>query len=400
VRAGDLLRLTGGAVSGHRLRSALTMLGILIGIASVILLTSIGEGTRQYVMSEFTQFGTNLLAVTPGKTETTGMPGVIATTVHKLTPEDADALRQLPGVLKVVPLSLGMAEVEHGGRGRSVFIYGVNADVPDVWKFRVRQGRFLPGEAARRSAPLTALGPKLKREIFGDANALGEYVRIGGHRFQVIGVMEPKGRFLSFDLDDTAYIPVLRAQQLFNRDELVEIDVLFSEHADVDGLVAGIRRVLIARHDGEEDFTVTTQTEMLDVLDRVLGIVSLAVGGIGAISLLVGAVGILTMMWISVNERTAEIGLIKALGAGRGQILLLFLGEASLLSVAGGVLGVAAGLGVAAMLSWALPGLPVHTPVRFVFAALGVSLAVGLLSGVLPARRAAGLDPVEALHAE
>jgi putative ABC transport system permease protein len=376
------------------------MLGIVIGVASVILLTSIGEGTRRFILAEFTQFGTNLLAVSPGRVETTGVPGSILSTVRKLTVEDAEAVARVPGVEKVVPLALGMARVEKGERGRSVFVYGVNENVPEVWKFRVRQGRFLPSSDPRRGPPVTVLGQKLAREVFGEANALGQYVRIAGQRFQVIGILEPKGRFLAFDLDDTAYVPVGRALKLFNRDELVEIDVMFRPGTDVDGLVAAVKDVLIERHDGKEDFTIVTQNEMLDVLGRVMDIVGVAVGGIGGISLVVGAIGILTMMWIAVRERTAEIGLAKAVGATPGQIQALFLLEAAVLSVAGGAVGVAAGLGIAWALTLWVPGLPVATPPEYVAAALGVSLAVGLLSGVLPARRAASLDPIEALREE
>ena len=375
------------------------MLGILIGIASVILLTSIGEGTRQYILGEFTQFGTNLLQIAPGKTTTTGQPGALGGTIRDLTLEDAEAIARLPGVERVVPLAMGAARVESRGRGRSVFVYGVTSEVPEVWKFRVRQGRFLPGGDPRRGAPLVVLGPKLKREIFGDENALGEYIRIGGRRFKVVGVMAPKGQLLGFDIDDSAYVPVATAQELFNRDGLIEIDVLFSSRARERDVVRAIERELLLRHDGEDDFTVTTQTEMLDVLGRVLGVISLAVGAIGAISLVVGAIGILTMMWISVNERTAEIGLSKALGATSRQILTLFLAEAALLSTAGGALGVGAGLGLAGLLRLVVPGMPVRTPPEYVAAALAVSLAVGLASGVLPARRAARLDPVEALRA-
>lgn len=396
----DVLRLAWGSVRAHRLRSALTMLGILIGIASVILLTSIGQGTRAFVLREFSQFGTNILAVQPGTVRTTGIPGSVMSTVRKLTLEDAEALLRVPGVEKRVPVALGMARVESGERGRSVYVYGVTSDVPEVWKFRVRQGRFLPPGDPRRGAPVVVLGTRLKLELFGEINPLGEYVRIAGDRYQVIGVLEPKGRFLSFDLDDTAYIPVSRALKLFNRDELLEIDVLFSPRLPAAGVAAGVKKTLMARHGGEEDFTLVTQDEMLDVLGRVLGIVSLAVGGIGCISLLVGAIGILTMMWISVNERTAEIGLSKALGASPNQILSIFLLEAAVLSTSGGMLGVGTGLGLAWLLRVVLPGLPIQTPVSFVVAALSVSLAVGLSSGVLPARRAAALDPVEALRAE
>ena len=399
MSAFELFRLSWGAVAAHRLRSVLTMLGIVIGISSVILLTSIGEGTRQYILSEFTQFGTNLLAINPGKAMTTGQPGALAGTFRKLTIDDMEALRRIPGVESAVPVVFGTARVESEDRGRSVFIYGVNSEVPAVWKFRIGQGRFLPTGDPRRAAPVTVLGPTLKRELFGEENALGRYVRIGGRRFLVIGVMAPKGQFLGIDIDDSAYVPVASAQQLFDHDGLWEVDLLFSPLME-DSVVENVRRILIERHDGEEDFTITTQNDALAVMDRVLGIVSLAVGAIGAISLVVGAIGILTMMWISVNERTPEIGLAKAIGASSSQILALHLTEAMLLSVAGGAVGVAVGLGTATVLRWLVPGLPVNTPVRYVFAALEVSLLVGLASGALPALRASRLDPVEALRAE
>jgi len=395
----DLARLAGGAVLAHRLRSALTMVGILIGIASVILLTSIGEGVRADILSEFTQFGTRILGVRPGKSTTAAM-GPIVTTVRKLTLDDARALERLMGVEKVTPLTAGVARVEAGERARSVFVVGVTETVLEVFKLEVRQGRFLPPGDPRRAAPLAVLGPTLKRELFGEANALGERVRIGGQRFLVIGVMAPKGNILGLDLDDRVYVPVASAQRLFNKDALVEIDLIFSERVPVETVRALVTRTMRERHGGDEDFTIVTQKDMLGVLERVLGIVSVAVGSIGGISLVVGAVGVLTIMWIAVNERTAEIGLAKALGASPRQILMLFLFEAGVLSLAGGALGVATGMGIAWMLPVAVPGLPVHTRPSFVLAALVVSLGVGLLSGVLPARRAAALDPVEALRAE
>lgn len=395
----DLARLAAGAVLAHRLRSALTMVGILIGIASVILLTSIGEGARADILGEFTQFGTRILGVRPGKTQTAAA-GPVLSTVRKLTLDDARALERLVGVERVAPITAGVARVEAGVRARSVFVIGVTSQVLDVFKLEVRQGRFLPEGDPRRGAPLAVLGPTLKRELFGETSALGERVRIGGQRFLVIGVMAPKGNVLGLDLDDRVYVPVASAQRLFNRDELVEIHLLGSERVPVETVRAAVVQAMRERHGGEEDFTIITQKEMLGVLERVLGIVSVAVGAIGAISLVVGAVGVLTIMWIAVNERTAEIGLAKALGASPRQILSLFLLEAAVLSLAGGVLGVATGMGIAWLLPAAVPGLPVQTRVSFVIAALIVSLAVGLLSGVLPARRAAALDPVEALRAE
>jgi len=396
----DLLGQSWRALRGHRQRSVLTVLGIVIGVASVILLTSLGEGTRVFVLSEFTQFGTNLVSITPGKTETSGMASSLLGTIHPLTIEDAEALARIPGITKSVPVTMGTAAVEYGGRERGVFVYGVTSEGPDAWQMRVRSGRFLPEGDPRRGAAVVVLGPTLKREIFGDTPALGKHVRVAGQRLLVIGIMESKGQFLGFDIDDAAYIPVSVAMPMFNRDDLQEIDVLVGNASITDSVVAEARRTLIDRHAGEEDFTITTQTGMLESLDRIIRVVSLAVAGIGGISLLVGAIGILTMMWISVNERTSEIGLAKALGASPRQILSLFLAEAILLSLAGGVVGLLFGVGLARLLHVFVPALPVKTPTEFVVLALAVSFAVGLFSGILPARRAAAMDPVEALAAE
>jgi putative ABC transport system permease protein len=252
----------------------------------------------------------------------------------------------------------------------------------------------------RHGAAVAALGSKLKTELFGEKNALGERVRIGGRPFRVVGVMEPKGQFLNIDLDDTVFVPVSEAMSLLNRDDLLEIDVLYYNAAETDNVVAAVKRLMLDRHDGEEDFTITSQESMLKTLDRIIGVVTAAVGAIGGISLVVGAIGILTMMWISVNESTSEIGLLRALGARRGQVMAFFILQAALLATAGGALGVGAGLGIIELLHLFVPRLPVSTPPEYILAALGLSFAVGMLSGLLPARRAASLDPIEALRAE
>jgi putative ABC transport system permease protein len=396
----DLVRFAGAAVLAHRLRSALTMIGIVIGIASVILLTSLGQGTREYIATEFAQFGTNLLQINPGRTTTGGIPTPIGSTVRKITIEDAEAIGRLPVVERVLPLAFGQARVEAGTRARSVYIYGVTSDVPAVWKFQVGQGRFLPPADPRQEAPLAVLGPKVVQELFGDSNPLGTYVRVGGRRLQVIGVMAPKGQLLGFDIDDAVYIPVSIAQELFNQDGLVEIDVLFRHSAEPSAAVDAIRDVLKRRHDDEEDFTIVTQTQMLETVDRVLGIVNWAVSGIGAISLVVGAIGVLTIMWIAVSERTSEIGLLKALGATPSDILLIFLGEATMLSCAGGAIGIGVGFALAGLIRVIFPGVPFAVSLPYVVAALVTSMLVGLICGVVPARRATRLDPIEALHAD
>ena len=384
----------------HRLRSFLSTLGIAIGIAAVILLTSIGEGTRRYLVKQFTQFGTNILQINPGKTETMGLPGVLGGTTHKLSLDDAEAIGRLPSVQKSVPLAFGQARVEGNGRGRSVLIFGGTSDMPEVMKFDVGQGSFLPPGDPRRGSAVAVLGPTLKRELFGEQNALGEFVRVAGTRLRVIGVMAPKGRMLGFDIDDAAYVPVKTVMQMFNLDELMEIDALFAHEGLTQRVEEEVRALLTARHAGKEDFTLVTQTAMLEVFGNVMDVITTAVGAIGGISLLVGAIGILTMMWIAVNERVEEIGLMRALGATERNVQRLFLLEAVILTVLGGIAGIVIGLGISAILRVAVPGLPVYTPARYIGAALLVCALTGLLAGVVPARRAALLHPIEALRTE
>jgi putative ABC transport system permease protein len=239
----------------------------------------------------------------------------------------------------------------------------------------------------------------MREELFGDASALGQLITISGSRFRVVGVMESKGTVLGFDLDDTVYIPAARALSLFNVEGLIEIDVMYQEGVPVARVVEGIRQIMTARH-GRDDVTITTQQQMLDVLGGVLDTLTFAVAAIGSISLLVGAIGIVTIMTIAVNERTNEIGLLRALGARRQQVLALFLGEAVVLAALGGILGLALGTGIGQLLAWLVPALPVKASTFYMAMAEGVAVVIGILAGVLPARRAALLDPVVALRAE
>ncbi len=400
IRPADSIHLALRALTAHRLRSFLTLLGIGVGIAAVILLTSIGEGIHRFVLAEFTQFGTTVIGINPGKTKTTGLqPTGIPSSVRPLTLDDARALERLPQVKAVTPVVWGNTEVGGNGRLRRTVVYGVGPAMMEVLSIRVHSGQFLPPDETDQARPFVVLGAKLKQELFDQGNALGARVRIGGNQFRVIGVMEAKGQILGMDLDDTAYIPAARALELFNRDGLMEIDVSYHEGTSAATVAAAVKQLLEARH-GREDFTTTTQEDMLRTLSNILDILTMAVGALGGISLLVGAVGIVTIMTIAVTERTGEIGLMVALGAPRRTILGLFLGEAVTLSALGGLLGLALGLGLAGLIDLALPALPVHTPLSFVLAAEALAVIIGLLAGVLPAQRAARLDPVEALRAE
>ncbi|HNM80406.1 MAG: ABC transporter permease [Betaproteobacteria bacterium] len=396
----DALQLALRAITAQRLRSFLTLLGIAVGIAAVILLTSIGEGIHRFVLGEFTQFGTNNITVVPGKTKTGGAPSGLPSSARPLTLDDARALERLPHVVAVTPNARGNAEVEGNGRTRRTLIYGVNAQMPAVFQGKVKIGQFLPVEDSDAGArAFVVLGLKLKNELFGSENALGQRLRIGGLHFRIIGVMEPKGQFLGIDLDDTAFIPAGRAQELFNREGVDEINLSAEEGVPSAIVAAAVKERLIARH-SREDFTIVTQEEMLKTLSNILDVLTLAVGALGGISLLVGGVGIVTIMTIAVSERTGEIGLLVALGAPRRTILALFLGEAVALSALGGGFGLALGIGLAQTIQFALPSLPVHTPVAFVVLAEAVAIAIGLVAGVMPARRAARLDPVVALRTE
>jgi putative ABC transport system permease protein len=395
----DLVTLSTRALTAHRLRSFLTLLGIAVGIAAVILLTSIGEGVHRFVLAEFTQFGTNVIEIAPGKTKASGGPGGLNTTVRLLTLDDARALERVPGVRAVSPIVWGNSEVAANGRLRRTTVQGAGPAMLEITKMTVLSGSFLPDEAFEHARPLAVLGPKLKQELFGSEPALGQRLRIGGMQFRIVGVMAPKGQFLGMDLDDTVFIPTARALELYNREGLMRINLTYRAGLKSGDVAASIKSVLAERH-GREDFTLTTQEDMLRTLSNILNVLTAAVGALGGISLLVGGVGIVTIMTIAVTERTNEIGLLKALGAQERTILGIFLGEAVALSAIGGVFGLILGIGLAQLLHLFVPALPVETPLSFVILAELIAILIGLLAGVLPARRAARLDPVAALRAE
>jgi putative ABC transport system permease protein len=395
----DLITLTSSSFLTYRMRSFLTGLGIAIGIAAVILLTSIGEGLHQFMLAEFSQFGTNIISVQPGKTQTQGGNVGIFGSVRPVTLEDADALRRLPYVEYVIPGLVGNAEVRYEGRTRRTMVLGEGRDFGKAFTMKVQSGGFWTDEDNEQARAQAVIGSKIRQELFSGMNPLGQYLRIGGQRYRVVGVMESKGQILGMDMDDAVFIPAARAMELLNRPGLMEVNVSYRADIPADTVIRLIRERMTERH-GREDFTIISQEQALEVLSSVLDIITFAVGALGGISLLVGAVGILTIMTMAVTERTAEIGLLRALGAREKQVLTLFLSEAMILSALGGLMGLFIGVGIAQGLHLLFPALPVHTPWLYAVLAELTAITIGLAAGVAPAMRASRLDPVEALHAE
>ena len=400
MRPFDLLRLALRALSMHRLRTLLTALGTGVGVAAVVLLTSIGEGMYEFIEHEATRFGTHFLVITPGRTQTMGgPPGMNTNTVRPLTLEDAQAIGQLDAVSAVAPGVTGFAELENEGVRRNAMVLGTGPELPDIFAFEIASGRFLANEELLSARPLAVLGSKLKNELFGPDNALGAYIRVSGHRFQVVGVLADAGTTVGFDLNDIVYVPVKYTMEIYNVLGVQEVDVRYREDRPVSEVEGDITRLLMARH-GREDFTITTQDQMLNTMRVILSAITSAVAALGGISLVVGGVGIFTIMTISVQERIFEIGLLRSLGARRREVRRLFLAEALALGAAGGLLGLVLGQCAAWFLAALFPAIPVSISVMYTAAALMIAVLIGILAGVAPAMRAARMNPVLALRAE
>ena len=396
----DLLRLALRALSMHRLRTLLTALGTGIGVAAVILLTSIGEGMYVFMETEATRFGTHFLVITPGKTVTIGgPPGLNTNTVRPLTLEDALAIGRLSSVKAVAPAVMGFAEAEREGIKRDVTVLGTGPDLPEIFTLEVASGRFLPKEDFEASRPLAVLGSEMKNRLFGPDNALGAYIRVAGQRFRVVGVLADAGTMVGFDMNDIIFVPVRHTMEIYNMLGVQEVDVRYDENRPASEVEGDITRLLIARH-GSEDFSITTQDQMLSTMRVILSTITSAVAALGGISLVVGGVGIFTIMTISVQERIFEIGLFRSLGARRREVRRLFMAEALALGAAGGLLGLVLGQGAAWLLSALFPVIPVSISVAYTIAALMIAVLIGILAGVAPAVRAARMNPVLALRAE
>lgn len=397
----ETLRLAKDSLMSNRVRSLLTMLGVIIGVAAVILLVAIGEGARRYIRTALGDLGTDLMVVVPGKTSKEGGMHMGTSAVRKLTMGDAVLIeKRTRSVLEAEPVMIGTSWIKYGESSRDTYIVGITSDYFDIRNLDIALGRKFNDSEVESARRVCVLGRTVKRDIFGDRNPLGEKVTIGNSRYRVVGIMAPKGVTLGNDFDDLVLVPVTSAIELFDTDALFNITVKVAGHDFIDSAKEEIKGILIRRHAGREDFTILSQDEMLDVMGRILNIMTAVLAGIAAISLLVGGIGIMNIMLVSVRERTREIGIRKALGAKKRDILLQFLVEAVTLSLIGGAFGIVFGAGMSFAISYFVEFLPTRITWWSVALAFLFSVNVGIFFGVYPARKAAHYDPIIALRYE
>jgi len=399
MRLADTLRFARDAAAGYPMRTTLSVLAMSIGVAAVVILTALGDGARRYVVGQFSSIGTNLVIVLPGRSGTGGFnpANAITTTPRDLTIDDAGALRRAPAVSRVAPLTVGTSEISFGGRLREIMVAGATSEFIPIRNFELAQGSGLPEEDWNRGSPVAVIGAKIREELFGNEPAIGKLIRVGDRRLRVVGVLKSVGQGLGMNTDELVIVPVSLAQAMFNSNTLFRILVEARSREAIPDAKEQAMDILKQRHRGEEDVTVITQDAILDTFDKLLGALTLGVAGIAAISLAVAGILVMNVMLVAVTQRTGEIGLLKALGATARTIRLAFLAEAAMLSTVGAVVGYLLGQLGAFALRQAFPVFPAYPPDWAVIAGLSTALLTGLLFGVMPARRAARLDPVQAL---
>jgi len=370
-----------------------------IGVMAVILLTAVGEGARDYITGEFRSLGTNLLIVSPGRNETSG-GGVLdlgGLSPRPLTIEDAQSLSQIDNIRRIAPVVMGEAPAQYAGLERAAPIIATTPEFLSIRQWEMESGSFLPGASMRYSPPVCSIGKEIKSELFGDDIAIGEWIRIGDRRCRVSGVISEEGRAIGIDVQKVIVIPVALGTALFNRDSLFRIIVDVRTRSRMDQTKQSIISIIKRRHQGKEDITVVKQDTVLQSFDNIFNVLTMSLGSIASISLLVAGILIMNVMLVAVSQRQAEIGLLKAIGAKNKQINNLFVVEAIILSGSGAIMGLILGHSITQVLKVAFPTFNFLPPMWASYMSLIVALISGIIFGLLPARRAAKLDPVEAL---
>jgi len=395
VRFGEAFGAAVDALRANRLRSALTMLGVIIGVAAVVMLVAIGSGAKAEVEAQVEGLGSNLILVFPGSGSFGAAPAI-----SQLSLDDVDLLGRIVGDRTLVAATTtSSSEVRVGAKVTYVTVSGTNENVPIVFDRPVARGRYISKVDVDTRRRVVVLGPDTAHALFGDVEPLGRQVSIRGVRFRVIGVFTPVGSAFGINRDTEIHIPVTAAQRLYG---VTRIDALAVRAPTIDGIPALQDALLVGLRDKYpgEKFSAVTQTQILGAVGTILGLLTLVLAAIAGISLFVGGVGVSNIMLVSVRERTREIGLRKALGARQRDILVQFLIEAVLLTTIGGVIGIGIGVGASLLGHAIVPDLPVQVAWWSIALAFGVSVAVGVFFGVFPARRAGRLDPVVALRTE
>jgi putative ABC transport system permease protein len=389
------------SLTANRLRSLLTMLGVVIGVGAVVAMISLGEGAQASVTASIQSMGANLRTVRPGPPQ---RGPVRAGNVETLTAEDAEAIALIPGVIGIAPEVSGRTQIKYLERNANVSVIGTVADYLAVRNFRMAEGQFFSASDVAGRRRVVILGAQIAETLFGDEPAVDERVQIKGLGFTVAGVFEAKGDAGWSNPDENVVVPLTTAQSvLFGMRHVSSIGVQAEDVAIMPSLQAEMEGVLLERHrigpGAEPDFNIRSQSELMDQMNEMTQTFTNLLGGVAAVSLLVGGIGIMNIMLVSVRERTREIGIRKAVGAKRSDILIQFLVEAVIVSVMGGLLGIALGYALSALIA-SISGWATIIPIYAIVLAVGTSATIGIVFGVWPAREAARLDPVEALRYE
>lgn len=399
MRLIDLVRYTFLALRRQRFRSFMLLTAVGLGVGAVVVLTALGEGARGYVMGEFAFLGKDTVVMFPGRKETTGgMPPITGTAARAITLEEVAVLqRTVPGVTSLAPLVIGNGPVSYKSRERESIVLGTTAAFFDIRQLQVGQGSTLPDLVLSEGRQVAVIGHKLKTELFDNRRAIGQWVRLRDYRFRVIGVLTGTGDSFGTDLSEAIFVPVASAQSVFNIHGLFRVMMKIRDNYQVEEVKSQIAKRMQELHEGEQDVTIISPDAMLSTFDDILQALTLGVAGIAAISLVVAGILVMNVTLMSVKQRTAEIGLLKAVGAPAAQVRTLFLTEAALIASAGALLGMLVGLLLVAAGRKLYPAVPFATPAWALWAALGLAIGTALLFAWLPAQQAASLEPVDAL---